>query len=290
MFLKLVLLSALIAAGCTSHRDETSEEMKSEPQQVKMDSFVNRVFSAGDNVFPDLRNYCSGRKSPEEGEDIPYVGFLPYNAAIGKLGFWGYAEGHIRGCGTSKLTFEGYFNDISMPSTNGKSFYCNGSLNLAQSDDQLIAIWKMGKNSLPEVAKCDQEFGKTFSLTLKPTTLEKLTTKYLTFYEYNVSLRPYMPEMPSKFAMRVIANGGVPGIDPGFNGNEVPINFKSGSLLQAYHCDRGGADFPETGVCYKLNEKGEAWGVVLEKSEPTPHMYTTKKARLKRGEVKIISL
>jgi hypothetical protein len=69
-----------------------------------------------------------------------------------------------------------------------------------------------------------------------------------------------------KYVLKIVASSGVPGVDYARD-RERNITFKTGSLLQSFTCDRGGADFPETGVCYRLNHNGEAWRSVLEMSE-----------------------
>jgi hypothetical protein len=245
-------------------------------------TFANRVFLSGETILPDLRNYCADASN---GEDT-YVHALPYNTSYNKSGIWGYAQGSLRGCGTDKLTFEGWFADLSTVDSTGKTSFCSGSLNLAQTQSEVSATWKIEENS-PGSTKCSQSVRETFTLTLKPTTLDQLTTKSLSLYEYELSRRPSAwEEISAKYSLKVVASSGLPGVDFGSDG-ETKITFKTGSSLQSFQCDRGGADFPESGVCYRLNHKGEAWGVVLEKSEATPRSYATRKARLNRADLKL---
>lgn len=248
-------------------------------------TFDNRVYSSSETLLPDLRNYCANVRDGEE----TYIYALPYNTAYNKSGIWGYAQGSLRGCGSDKLTFEGGFADLSTLDSTGKTSFCSGTLNLAQTQSELAATWKIGENSLGST-KCSQSVGETFTLTLQPTTMNQLTTKSLSLYEYELSRRPSAwEETSAKFALKVVASSGLPGVDFGRDG-ETKITFKTGSSLQSFHCDRGGADFPESGVCYRLNDKGEAWGVVLEKSEATPRGYATRKARLNRADLKLEAL
>lgn len=277
MVLKYFYLSVLLIAVYAPHRSEASEA------KAANDALASRVFTKGETIFPDLKNYC---KNAGESEGT-YIYSLPYNTVFANVGIWGYAQGFLRGCGDDKLTFEGGFADLSTIDSKGNTSVCAGSLNLTQTQSKLVATWKIGEN-YRGAPKCSQSLGETFTLTLSPKTLDQLTTKSLSLYEYELIRRPSSwEEISGKFVLKIVASSGVPGVD---FGREIERNmtFKTGSLLQSFTCDRGGADFPEAGVCYRLNHKGDAWGSVLEMSEETPHYHATRKARLNRADLKLL--
>ena len=279
MVLKYVCLSVLLVAVFAPHRSEASELKAGEV------AFANRVFTRGETVFPDLKNYCENAGETEG----TYIYSLPYNTEFANVGIWGYAQGFLRGCGDDKLTFEGSFADLSTVDSKGNTSVCMGSLSLTQTQSELAATWKIGE-SYPEATKCSQSLGEIFTLTLKPKTLDQLTTKSLSLYEYDLARRPYSgEEISGKFVLKIVASSGVPGVDF-VRESERNMTFKTGSLLQSFTCDRGGADFPEAGVCYRLNHKGEAWGSVLEFSEATPKYHATRNARLNRADLKLLPL
>jgi hypothetical protein len=189
----------------------------------------------------------------------------------------------------AKQTFEGSFADLSTVNSKGNTSICRGTLILTQTQSKLVATWKIGENNSGET-KCGQSIGEIFTLTLSPITLDQLTTKSLSLYEYELINRPSSWEKISgKFVLKIIASRGVPGVDF-IRDSKRNITFKTGSLLQSFTCDRGGADFPETGVCYRLNHIGEAWGSVLEVSEATPDFHSTRNARLNRADLKLLPL
>jgi hypothetical protein len=98
--------------------------------------------------------------------------------------------------------------------------------------------------------------GQTESIVLQKSTLNELKTHSLSFYEYHLTA--------AGFAIKVLPSGGLFLVDSSLQ--KKSVSRKQGSKLRKKYCDRGGADFPEAGICYRLDRSGGAYGFVTDGS------------------------
>lgn len=284
MFLKSApLLFAFLGLACTPRQfNNTDSSDVAAARGSEKDEVWSSVFVAGagdETLFPDLRNYCGSGFSND----------IPYNTVVGRTPILGYAGGKIKGCGTGELSLEeGTFVDIG-------SGTCKGDVVIIQSNGQMKVTWKNIKNFQDDSdSKCAQAGSKSFTLALKNKNLKDVRSTYISWYEYHLAGWGDSHGNGSegrKIGIKVVAENGVPARD--WRGNSVVL--RRGSVLRSRACDRGGADFPESGTCNyswgsehtrKWSEGSDAWVTVAEDSNPDNLLW----ARMKRSDFQLVRL
>jgi hypothetical protein len=219
------------------------------------------TYTADQTVFPSLKNFCNPDKDVLSSYEIPYNTFLR------GMSVWGYFSGTagVSGCGTDQLELVGRFSDLRVlkasDSRQASPLYdevCTGELTLKQDGSSLHVSWKMDSVSpFPDSShrQCKSP-GQTESIVLQKSTLNELKTHSLSFYEYHLTA--------AGFAIKVLPSGGLFLVDSSLQ--KKSVSRKQGSKLRKKYCDRGGADFPEAGICYRLDRSGGAYGFVTDGS------------------------
>lgn len=276
------LLMTLLALACSASgfkNTDSSKVAKVQSSHVETKEIWNSVFvyGAGDEtLFPDLRNFCN--------QDSSWYAY-PYNTVLGRTPIWGYLYKSIQGCGSSTLSSEGEFADITDGSQDPSlRAECKGTMILTQTGEKMTVTWK-DIEPYDFEQPCPQAGHKVYTLELKRKNLEDVKSPYLSWYEFHLALHEGF-NMNEVFGLEVVAANGSPAL--GAHENKFKFNF--GTILQTtLYCDRGGADFPHAGVCYKFRKDGQPWGTVFDVSEPKPERIRTI-TRMKRSDFRLVRL
>ncbi len=223
-------------------------------------------------VFPSLTTNCA------KVTDVLVPNFIdgiPYDTTIGNTPIIGNFGGTLSGCNTNEIKFDGNFTDITFLSNAKMSEVCKGTIKIAEntSTGTMKVEWKV-KGTYRD-SKCSS-IGKTFNLTLKASTVADLKFPYLTSVEYNMVetyINTHHLISETSFAL-----------DPSRYDQLPQIQIGTGTSLRSTHCDRGGADWPEAGVCYIVLPGGRTLGYLQSVTKPTSKGW----ADLKRNRFSIV--
>ena len=233
------------------------------------------IYTAGvtkGTVFPSLTTNCA------KETDVLFPNFIdgiPYDTTIGNTPVIGKIGGILTGCNKNEIKFDGNFTDITFLSNAKMSEVCKGTIKIAESTatGTMKVEWKV-KEAYRD-SKCSS-IGKTFSLTLKASTVADLKFPYLTSVEYNMVetyINTHHLVSETSFAL-----------DPSRYDQLPQIQIGTGTSLRSTHCDRGGADWPEAGVCYIVLPGGRTLGYLQSVAQPKAKGW----ADLKRSRFSIV--
>lgn len=245
------LLSSRGTAGSETLRGDT----RVEPSELTV------VYFGEQTVFPSLKNFCN----PENDVLSSYE--IPYNTFLREKSVWGYVSGTagVSGCGTDRLELVGRFSELRILKTSESQkssvLYdevCTGELTLKQHGTNMQVSWKIDSVSpFPDLPhRLCKSSGQSEVVTLQRAKLNGLKTQSLSFYEYHLT--------SAGFAIQVLPSNGIYLVDSSLRKNSLIV--KQGTKLRKKHCDRGGADFPETGICYRIDGNGAAFGFATDGS------------------------
>lgn len=208
-------------------------------------------------VFPSLAEICA----TDDYVSVPGRGMhaeFPYDSIIGNSPIIGRTTGEISGCESNLIKFTGSFIDLTFKSNPSTIEACEGSIEVTENTNTGTMKIKWLVKQPYRDSKCSN-IGKSFAVTLKATTVSELKFPNLTYVEFEMT-------HSKQKTYKLIAENSIL-LNARFDSNG-PIKIKAGAVLESTYCDRGGADFPEAGVCYYHSANGKAEGFLQSVTKP----------------------
>lgn len=217
--------------------------------QAQATGFGPTVYSSGvtkGTVFPSLETYCRDVSSGAE----THLYSVPYDTFVGQTPFIGNVQGSLVGCHENLLTLTGYFTDISFFQDGKIKEKCSGTIVLQQdlTKGKMKVSWVVSDAADSDLP-CGS-LGKSFKVNLNAKSASELTFPQMTSVEHDLVNR-----LDGYFSWKL--NKSIV-LDSSVGEDDKSYPIAKGGVVQKTHCDRGGADWPEAGVCYQVLPNGQA--------------------------------